>query len=101
MKVVQARLSGTLTPGDTVMLHGLAARGGRTTAGHVVRSEDTLNDVITGLINSAGTNNFLSEYEFKAKNQSITIMCSNLVHDTTFCSEILGAGTEILTVEEL
>ena len=101
MKVVEAKLGGTPTPGDTIMLHYSGSRGGRSTASYIVRPGDTLTDVGHGIIGATGNSNYLGEFVLKLKNDTIMIICSNLVHDVTFFSEILGAGTETLTVEEL
>lgn len=98
---MQATLGGTPTPGDTVMLYYTGSRGGRSTASHIVRPGDTLTDIGHGIVGSAGRGNYLGEFVLKLKNDTIMIICSNLVHDVTFYSEILGVGTETLTVEEL
>ena len=101
MKVVRVELSGSPTPGDTVMIHGShPIRGGRTTAGWVVKEGNTLEDIVSGLVWSSGNNNFLGEFEFKPKGNTITIVCSNLVAETVFAGEVRGSSVQI-AVEEL
>ena len=101
MKVVQAKLGGVPTPGDTIQLFYTTPRGGRSTAGYIVRSGDTLDDIGRGIVNSAGMSNYIGEMDVKFKNGIITVICSNLVEDCTFFSEVIGSGTETLIVEEL
>jgi hypothetical protein len=101
VKVVQAKLGGTPTAGDLIQLYYTASRGGRSTAGYIVRPGDTLDDIGKGIVASAGMGNYIGEMDVKCKGTTITIICSNLVEDCTFFSEVVGSGTETFTVEEL
>lgn len=96
MRAMRATLSGQLTPGDHIMLHYCAARGGRTTAGHYVTKDDTIESVLDGLIKSAKTY-FLSESEVKIKGQTLSIITTR--EDGDWIAQVEGAKTESFTLE--
>lgn len=100
MKVIQAKLGGTPTPGDIVHLHYCAPTGGRTSASHIVKDADTLADILQGMLDSANIY-YLGEFDVKAKDSGLMVICSNLVENVLFVPEVLGAKTETLTVTEL
>lgn len=95
---MRATLSGPLTPGDEIMLHYCAARGGRTSAGHFVTEGDTVETVLIGLVRSAKAY-FLSESEMKIKNGILSIITTR--EDGEWVTEVLGAKTEQFTIEEI
>jgi hypothetical protein len=100
VKAVLIRLTGIPTVGDTVILHHTTPRGGRSIGGHIVREGETLSDIANNLVHSC-RGGFVSAIDIKAKENKITIICPDVVSDAIFVAEVLGAKTEIMTVEEL
>lgn len=96
MRAMRATLAGVLTPGDHIMLHYCAARGGRTTAGHYVIDGDTIETVLDGLMRSAKTY-FLSESEVKIKNNGLSIITTR--EDGEWIAQVEGSKSETFTLE--
>ncbi len=99
MQALAAKLSGTPTVGDCVMLHWIGTLGGRTSAGYYVCENDTVDDILRGVIDSA-RNYFLNDQEVKQRDGGgLTIITSR--EDGHFETEVLGARTETFTIEVL
>ncbi len=100
MQVWKAKLSGTPTKGDTVFLHWIGSKGGRTSAGHIVANGDTLEKIRDGIVESAKNYMLNSEQEVKARNSDeLMIMTSR--EDGEFVTEVTAAKTEQFVIEKL
>lgn len=109
MKIVVATLEGVPVEGDTVMLHYMAPRGGRTTAGHVValveeaagaglyrKRPESLAEIVAALCQSAeaqycGSKVGAPAFEPKANGNVLRVGCRDEVQDVTFAAELKGA----------
>lgn len=123
MKIVVATLAGVPAEGDVVMLHYMAPRGGRTTAGHIVgmvdvqlgagmfrRRPHTLEEIVDALCKSAtaqycGSKIGAPAFEPKANGNVLRVGCRDEVQDVTFAAELKdveGGGTNMtLELSEL
>lgn len=91
MRTLKVQLSGEPTVGDCVMIHWCARGGGRTTAGHYVKDGETMDNVLSGLVESAKVY-LLSESEMKRRDDGITIQTSR--DDGEWIGEVLGVLVE-------
>jgi hypothetical protein len=113
MKIIKIKVEGELTPGDVLLVHTMAARGGRTTGGtivekdradivgdDVVRIKDTIEDVTRRIVSSC-VNAFPKEaFNIVAKGNVMRFECQDSVTDVAFAVEVQGAKTERMTMEE-
>lgn len=86
MKLASVSLSGIPTPGQTLVLHYIPLRGGRSSVGYVIRPDDTLETVATGIAETI-RNNWLSVFTPFAKGNGLQIVCQDPVDDVSFCTE--------------
>jgi hypothetical protein len=119
LKVILATLKGEPVVGDTVLLHFVANRGGRSSAGHIVRSiteqtphesggqlvikrPENLEEIASGLVESSNRpGNWAGDFEIKSKGNVITVICGNNVSDGIYVGETLGTGSVHIEVTEL
>ena len=111
MKVVKITLGGTVTAGDAVIVHYSAPRGGRTSAGHFIAERrfsgvdgsplnepESLETIARGLAGAIQTYFCKGEFQAEADGHVVTVICSDLVSDVVFSTEVQGAGTETVTL---
>lgn len=120
MKIVVATLRGVPAEGDAIMLHYMAPRGGRTTAGHVVtmveegagvglyrKRPQSLEEIADAIAKSAemqycGSKNGTPAFRASARGSAVRVECKDEVEHVTFCAEIKpngGGSIEIGIVE--
>lgn len=121
MKIVVATLQGAPAEGDVIMLHYMAPRGGRTTAGHVValveedagggfyrKRPQSLEEIADAIAKSAemqycGSKNGTPAFRSSARGKTVRVECKDEVEDVTFCAEIKpnGGGSVGMELVEL
>lgn len=112
MRFIRFEIGGDASAGDVVCLTYSAKRGGKTTAAHIVRAGESLDDIATDLGFAINTHWVAGMFEASAQGAVVSVKAADGVDDVAYdwyVEHVVGGnalirepgGTETVTITEL